>query len=449
MTSSSLYHLLIVDDDPVVHQSLKLLLKDQWKIFSVQNPELLSIDRFYHVAFVDMHLDPTTKNRPLGLEVLKKIHQFHPQTELIAISGDLNPALMEECLKAGATRFLAKPFGEEELQSVLSKIQSFWQMRSQDPKSSEYRWIGKSPESEKVLKQISELRHEFRPILIEGETGTGKEVVAHLLNLQEMNRPFVPVNMASIPEHLFESEFFGHVKGSFTGADTHKLGLVELANGGDLFLDEIEALSLPHQAKLLRFLETGEFRKVGGKETQKVHCRVISASNIPLQTLISSGQFREDLYFRISTHKINLMPLRQRGSDLSLLADYFLNQVKGSRNKSWTPEALESLATHSWPGNVRELKRVCEQLALSSPLPVIRKEDVQSLLGLKTKSGTNSISIDLNLGINELLFQYERQILIEAIKQKKDVKDLAQILKISSSNLYKKIDEHDLKELLK
>lgn len=449
MLSNSPFHLLIVDDDPLIHQSLKFLLKDKWKIFSVQNPKLLSIDRFYHVAFVDMHLDPENKEKVQGLEVLKKIQSQHPQTELIAISGDLNPDLMEECLKAGATRFLAKPFGEEELLSVLSKIQSFWQLRSLDPKRSQHKWVGSSPESQKILKLLSQLQGEPQHILIEGETGTGKEVIAHLLNLQEQERPFVPVNMASIPENLFESEIFGHVKGAFTGADSAKIGLAELANGGDLFLDEIEALSLPHQAKLLRFLESGEVRKVGGKDTQIVHCRVISAANEPLKKRVEEKKFREDLYYRISAQKIEIPPLKARLSDLPELAEFFLAQAKGSRNKTWTPEALKALSHYSWPGNVRELKRICEQLALISPLPLIREVDVRSVVQPQAQGENFSQPLNLEAGLGQLLMDHEKRILIEAIRANKDIKDLAQILKISTSNLYKKIDEHDLKEYLK
>lgn len=449
MAKTSPFHLLIIDDDPLIHQSLKFLLKDQWKIFSVQNPKLLSIDRFYHVAMVDMHLDPEKKGKAQGLELLKLIQSQNPQTELIAISGDLNPVLMEDCLKAGATRFLAKPFGEEELLSVLDKIQSYWQMRSHDPNSSQYRWIGTSRQSQEILKNISLQKGEFQHVLIEGETGTGKEVIAHLLNHQETGRPFVPVNMASLPEHLFESEFFGHVKGAFTGADAHKIGLVELANGGDLFLDEIEALAPHHQAKLLRFLESGEIRKVGSKDIQIVHCRVISASNEPLRKLVEEKKFREDLYFRISAHNIQIPSLKERLDDIEELASYFLNQAKGSKNKKWTAEGLEALKKYSWPGNARELKRICEQLALISPLPLIRKEDVQMTVAPAMTQTIFSQHLQLERGLNQLLSDYEKEILSQALQQTKDIKELAQTLKISLSNLYKKIDEHDLKELQK
>ncbi|MFP5520685.1 MAG: sigma-54-dependent transcriptional regulator [Bdellovibrionia bacterium] len=447
MTNNRAFNLLLVDDDPLVHETIKLILPQGWKVFSVQNFQLLSIDRFYHAAFVDMHLDPKNPSKIQGTKVLSEIHEKYPQTDLVAISGDLNPELMESCLKAGAQKFLAKPFSKEELQLTLEKIQAYWDLRTWESTSQKVKWIGSSSASQNVLKKISELRGESKSILIEGETGAGKEVTAKLLHQQEPSRPFVSVNMASIPENLFESEFFGHVKGAFTGAEQNKLGLVEIANGGDLFLDEIEALSLPHQAKLLRFLESGEAKKVGGKETYQVNCRVISASNQSLAEMVKAKTFREDLYFRLRSFHLQLPPLRDRQEDIPILAQAFIDLEKPRLNKQWTPEALEELKKYSWPGNVRELKRVCEQLALTSPLPIIRANDVQSLLKPNT-SNLKTNEIDLSAGLSQLVEDFERSVIIAALTQQSDVKATANLLKISLSSLYKKIDDYELKEFL-
>ena len=242
-----------------------------------------------------------------------------------------------------------------------------------------YTWVGESAASQSIRRQIAQLKNEAGPILIEGESGTGKEVTAQLLHAQQPGNPFVAINVASVPELLFESEFFGHVKGAFTGADQNKMGLAEAASGGDLFLDEVEALSPALQAKLLRFLETGEVRRVGAKESIHVKTRVIAASNRNLNTLVAEGKFREDLLWRLSGKKILLPPLRERPEDIDELAKHFLSLDK-YRKKEIVDDAMHVLRSYQWPGNVRELKRVCEQLLLSSPLPLVRKDDVLAVI---------------------------------------------------------------------
>ena len=284
--------------------------------------------------------------------------------------------------------------------------------------------------------------------MLEGETGTGKEVAARLLSFQEGERPFIAVNVAGIAENLFESEMFGHVKGAFTGADLNKIGLCEAAHGGDLFLDEIEALAPAHQAKLLRFLENGEIRRVGGKEPIQVECRVIVASNKPLEKMLRDGAFREDLYFRISGQKIELPPLRERREDIDDLVSYFLSLEHPRRNKTFSEDGLQALKEYSWPGNIRELKRVCEQLCLISPLPLIRKDDVLALLR-PILSAPEQKDIDLSKGLNILVEEFEAGVILQCLKRDPDIDKTADRLKISRSNLYKKIKEYNIDEVLK
>jgi transcriptional regulator with PAS, ATPase and Fis domain len=263
--------------------------------------------------------------------------------------------------------------------------------------------------------------------------------VAQILNRQEPKRPFVAVNCSALTENLFESEFFGHVKGSFTGAESNKIGFAEAANGGDLFLDEIEALPITQQAKLLRFLESGEIRKVGSKDAQFVQVRVIAASNIPLKQLIAQKKFREDLYFRLSAHRIEITPLRDRSEDIADIARYFIESEKPKRNKSFDDKALSFLKKYSWPGNIRELKRVCEQLLLTSPLPVIRESDVQKLLFVDSTSDSSQLSLDQTL--EDFLKKQEKKIVEFCLNQTKDIDKSCEILKISKSSLYKKIKD--------
>lgn len=447
MLEKNYFHLLIVDDDPLIHQALKLIQPPHWKFYSISKPEHLTFDRFYHAAFVDLHLRSDDAH-PFGLYVIKKLLENLPQLQVIAMSGDFNPELMEKALKFGAEKFLAKPFHNEEVILNLEKIESHWLLRNlnEDRINSHLQWVGDSEKSIIIRKQIAELRGETGAILIEGETGTGKEIVARLLNHQEKNRPFIPVNLASIPENLFESEMFGHVKGAFTGADQNKVGLIQAAHGGDLFLDEIEALPLSLQAKMLRFLESGEIRRVGSTEVHKVQTRVISASNVSLKKMISEKLFREDLYYRLTSFKISTPSLRERKSDIFLLAKTFLDQVKPRRNKQLTEEAATVLQKYEWPGNVRELKRVCEQLSLTSPLPLIRAEDLhQSLLQQRPRQVATATDFQFEVGLSALMNDFEKSVLSSCLLHKeKNIDLVSQLLKISKSNLYKKIKDHSI-----
>lgn len=449
MSTNRVFSLLIVDDDLLVQQSLKMCLPKNWKVFSASTLDAIQYERFYHAAFVDMHLTGDTSHAD-GPLVVEKLIKHNNQLEVVAMSGDLNRSLMESCLKAGAQRFLAKPLMSEEVLLILEKIEALWDLRSVDPSAQRHstRWVGKSIASQKIQKRVAELRGETSPVLIEGETGCGKEVVARLLHEQEGDRPFIAVNLASIPEQLFESEMFGHIKGAFTGADSHKVGLTEAAHGGDLFLDEIEALPLSQQAKLLRFLETGEVRRVGAKESSTVKTRVIAASNKPLAKMVAAGEFREDLLYRLSSQKIELTPLRDRLEDIDELATHFLEAERPRRNKTFAADGLAALKTYNWPGNVRELKRVCEQLSLTSPLPFIREIDVANWLRpTATPPGAPSYTaIDFSKGLNTLVEEFEMHAIRTCLKQTQDIDEAAKILKISRSTLYKKIKDYQIEE---
>jgi DNA-binding NtrC family response regulator len=444
MTANALYHLLVVDDDSLIVDSLKLLLPKHWKMTAVKNPSLLDSKILCHAAFVDMHLTGNLKTAE-GPAVIDLLSRTNPQIEIIAMSGDLSLELMERCLKNGAQKFLAKPLMADEILACLEKIEAIWMMRQLESRGyqNQIRWVGNGPQSQNVKKTIASFRGEEGPLLIEGETGTGKEVAFRLLNQQELSKPFVTVNVASITENLFESEMFGHVRGAFTGADQLKVGLAEAAHGGDLFLDEIEALPMTQQVKLLRFLETGEVRKVGSKDSIHVQARVICASNQNLAEQVRQGKFREDLLFRISGKQLLLPPLRERTEDIKELADFFIGRLKPRTNKTFSPEAIQTLQAYAWPGNVRELKRVCEQLALACPLPIIRAEDVRSILS-PGAGGTSAQFIDFRKGLPILLQEYEAHVIQKYLDQNPDVDAAAETLQISRSSLYKKIKDYQI-----
>lgn len=442
--STDLLNLLIVDDDAMLANSVKLMAPAGFKVYIATKPELIPDHVFYHAAMVDMHILSKVGETPDGPSVIAQILKKNPQTEIVSMSGDLNRQNMEMAIKSGASRFLAKPLIAAEVTMILEKILAYWQLRQVDySNQKKTTLVGSSPAIEQVRKTIASLKGERSSVLIEGDTGTGKDVVARLLAQQEGAKPFVTINCAGIPENLFESEFFGHIKGSFTGADQNKVGLCEAANGGDLFLDEIEALPSSQQAKLLRFLETGEVKKVGAKEAFNVDVRVIAASNQPLKQMITEKKFREDLYFRISAHKISLPGLKDRKEDIPDVAKYFLDKEKAKRNKQFDNEAFEALQSYDWPGNIRELKRVCEQLVLTSPLPVVRKEDVNHLL-FKTETPESGETIKPDQSLEEFINAQEKKFITLLLKQNNNIDQACQSLQISKSSLYKKIKDYGI-----
>lgn len=434
------FRLLVVDDDQLIADSIKILLPKNWSMQWVRDPMQVSNKLAFNAAFVDMHYTPDHSVAE-GPNVIRTIHQQNPQIEIVAMSGDLSLELMEQCLAAGARKYIAKPLNPKEIISTLEKIEALWMIRQLEHQNTTDVWVGSSAPAEKVKTQIAQLRGEPGPVLIEGETGTGKEVTFRLLNHQEIGRHFIAVNIASIPENLFESEMYGHVKGAFTGADAMKVGLAEAAHGGDLFLDEIEALPLSQQVKLLRFLETGEIRKVGSKESTIVQCRVILATNQNLETLVKEGKFREDLLYRINSKKIRLPPMRERIQDLEELLNHFMIKDRGMKTKQFTTESIDLLKKYSWPGNVREVKRVCEQVMVTTPLPVIRPIDLMPLLRIED----SEMKLDLELGLDALLESYEVDLIKKALLTcKNDVDKTAGLLKVSKSNLYKKIKDYQI-----
>jgi len=341
------FKVLLVDDDPLIHEAVDLVLPKTWRVTHAYSAgELAGFD--FHAALVDMHLEGN-QSEAQGLKVIENLHQKNPHIEIIAISGNLNQELLENCLLAGAYRFLPKPLSPEELALTLDKVEALWLLKEaafSRPHSQKIGWIGDGKTSQDIRRQIASLKGEDGPVLIEGDSGTGKEVVAQLLHDQEPTRPWIQINAAAIPTHLFESEFFGHTRGSFTGANQNKMGLAEAAHGGDLFIDEIEALPIDQQAKLLRFLETGEVRRIGAQNSIRVKVRVIAATNRSLQQMAKVGEFREDLLWRICGKKINLPKLSEHPEDIAQLANFskianlcFYHRVavkaKSLSNKYW------------------------------------------------------------------------------------------------------------------
>lgn len=438
------FSLLVLDDDTGIRDILNLSLSHQWELHFYSKPSEAPTGKKFDAALIDMHLSDNFEKTE-GLEFIKKCHSQDPHLEIIAISGDLNPLLMEKALRAGASRYLAKPLNINEVELILKKIENLLLLKRALSGRSQLnsQWIGESKSSQKIKKQIADYAQEDFSLLIEGDSGTGKEVVAQLLHQSRPEVPFVAVNVAAINENLFESEFFGHVKGAFTGASHNKMGLAEVAHGGDLFLDEIEALSLNMQAKLLRFIESGEIRRVGASSPIQVKCRIIAATNKSLEKMVREKEFREDLMWRLKGSSIVIPPLRERKEDIPLLLKHFISQDR-NRKKSFSSESLQALTEYSWPGNVRELKQFCNQAIALSPLPTIRKEDISSLLNTTIAIQKNNEDIDFSQGLTHILNKHEQRIIQTCLNKQNNIDEVARLLKISRSSLYKKIKDHNI-----
>jgi two-component system NtrC family response regulator len=311
-----------------------------------------------------------------GVEVIAKAKELSPHTDAVVLTGKSSLESAIAALRHGAFDYLTKPCKLVELEALLARVAEKRELtnkylaikRQLERLEGNSQLIGASAGMERVRKLITKVAPTHSTALILGETGTGKELVARALHDQSLRSemPFVAVNCGALPESLIESELFGHRRGSFTGADEHRVGLFEVANGGTLFLDEIGELPKAMQAKLLRFLESGEIRRIGENESFTVDVRVVCATHRHVEQMVDEGDFREDLMFRINTFEIRLPPLRERIEDVPQLAAHLVTRFRpGSRqDEQFTPEAIRALSDHCWPGNVRELANVIEHATI-------------------------------------------------------------------------------------
>lgn len=362
--------LLIVDDDESIRAQMKWALAQEYDILlAVDGEEALQAVERNHPPLVtlDLGLPPHPEDTKEGLRLLDQILQHDPAIKVIIITGNTDRAAALSAIDRGAHDFFTKPINIDELKAILKRAYYVHTLESENERLHEQlecpafaEMIGPSQKMQDIFVAVRKVATTDIPVLVTGDSGTGKELIARAIHNHSVrkNKPFIPINCGAIPENLIESELFGHEKGSFTGAYTQRKGRVELAEGGTLFLDEIGELSQPLQVKLLRFLQDHKIERVGGRETLEVDCRIIAATNRDIKNLVTAGQFREDLYFRLAVVTIKLPPLRERGEDVILLAKAFLHKFgrdKGSQ-KTFSHEAIEAINSYDWPGNVRELE---------------------------------------------------------------------------------------------
>ena len=368
------------------------------------------------IVILDLGLPPDPDGASEGLKVLDAILNQAPRTKVIILSGNSDRGVALTAVERGAFDFISKPVEIDVLKLIIDRAIRMYDLEKENQAlrlSRDQRLPGivyGSQAMDRVARIIERVSRTDATVMILGESGTGKELVASALhNLSaRAQAKLIAINCASIPETLLESELFGHERGAFTGAIKQTRGKFELAHKGTLFLDEIGDMPLALQAKLLRFLQSREFERVGGRETLSVDVRVISATNQPLATLISEGKFREDLYYRLNEIQLDLPPLREREGDLTLLAQYFLNLFNRELSRSlrgFSEEALAALTDYKWPGNVRELENRLKRAAIMADGPLITSQDLQLTSGAKPR--------DLNL--RDQLRRVESAVLKEAL----------------------------------
>ncbi len=363
--------ILIIDDDIVLAQEMGTFLSANG--YQVESVDTLSRAREKLTQFtpefvlLDLKLPDGT-----GLEILPEIREKFPESTVILLSGYGSIPEVVTAIKQGAEDFLTKPVEPDHLLLKLQKLQEQRQLSTRlkilelDWENQRQMVIGRSERMQEVVKQCQAVAQGNTTVLITGETGTGKHLLAYYIHQNSPRRkfPFVYVNCATLSEQLLESDLFGHEKGAFTGAVSQKQGRVEMAEGGTLFLDEIGELPLSLQAKLLHFIEYGEFQRVGGTKTRRANVRIICATNRDLQREIQDGRFREDLYYRINVLRVEIPPLRERPEDIPELLDFFLTKFRQELSKpqlSLSPGLREKLMRYPWPGNIRELRNAVER----------------------------------------------------------------------------------------
>ncbi len=366
---------LVIDDDPLVCRSCQRILQDHYEVtLTATGREGLGAlrERRFDLALVDLKLPDVG-----GMEILAAVPDCCPDMPIIMITGFSTIRSAVEAIKMGAFDYLAKPFTPDQLEAAVEKavrerrlLQDYRQL--QEALAERYhvsRLVGQSPAIRRVLERIEQVAGTDSTVLITGESGTGKELVARAIHFSSPRKEerFVAVDCGAISPALIASELFGHVRGAFTGATTDRGGLVQTADGGSLFLDEISNLPPDLQATLLRTIETREVRPVGASEPLKVNVRYIAATNRDLGEMVREGKFREDLFYRFNVFPIHVPALRERREDIPLLAEHFLAMFSARMHKrieQFTPEAVEALAGYDWPGNVRELSNVVERLVI-------------------------------------------------------------------------------------
>lgn len=455
---------LIIDDEKGIREALSKILATQYEVFVAEDGEA-ALTNLQEQSDPDIILLDVLMPGMSGISALEKIKQGHPKIPVIMITASNNVKSAVDAMKLGAVDYLNKPYDVDELLSLMSEaLESGASGRTKptDVQTHKLRpsvaedfgcLVGDSPAMSLLYEQINIIAASNATVLVTGQSGTGKELVAKEIHNRSprKEKPFVAINCAAIPETLIESELFGHVKGAFTHAVDKRIGHCEEADGGSLFLDEIGELSHGVQVKLLRFLQEQEFYPVGSSTPKKVDVRIIAATNRNLEQAIKEQQFREDLYYRINVVSLKLPSLCERSGDIPKLLTYFAGKIAKNYNREvpeFSKEAFEILQSWRWPGNVRELENVTESILALSTGEVVEAADIPARL--KTSSSNNNLAsavVDGNLCFEEAEKEFETEIIVKALKKTNYVQTrAAELLGISRRILKYKMDKLGISE---
>jgi len=451
---------LIVDDERSMRDVLSIMLKRAGYAVTVAEDGEEAVAQIGKEIF-DLVITDLKMPKGSGLEVLKAVKAAAPETVVLMITAFASADSAVEAMKQGAYDYLTKPFQIDEVQLIIRNAlerrrlstENILLKREMANQSSFARIIGQSEAMQKVFDVVGKVADTKSNVLICGESGTGKELIARAIHYHSARsqRPFVTVNCSALPEPLLESELFGHMKGSFTGAIANKAGLFEVADGGSIFLDEIGETTPATQVKLLRVIQEREFRRVGGTHDMKVDVRIIAATNKELEKSVAEGTFREDLYYRLDVIPIHLPPLRLRSGDIPLLVQHFLEQFSRESGKpalSLTTGAMQLLLAHEWKGNVRELENLIERVVAFSSGAPITEEDIQGWLH-RPAAQPQPYSTDLpadGLDLEGLINTIEKDLLLKALEKAKWVKKkAARLLHLNTRSFRYRLEKHAIK----
>jgi two-component system nitrogen regulation response regulator NtrX len=446
--------ILIVDDEPGIIQSVQGILTDEGFEVMAADGGLKALDIIKEtipdIVLLDIWMPDID-----GIETLKRIRAVYPGLQVIMISGHGTIETAVKATKLGAYDFIEKPLSLEKVLLSINNALNYNRLEAEldlfrERERQRYQITGSSKAITDLKEQINIVAPTDAWILIAGENGTGKELVAHTIHRmsKRRNKPFIEVNCAAIPEDLIESELFGHEKGAFTGATTMKRGKFDQANNGILFLDEIGDMSLKAQSKVLRILQEQRFERVGGNRTIKVDVRVIAATNKNLEEEIERGTFRDDLYFRLNVIPMRVPPLRERVDDIPELVTEFLDNFSldtKMEQKTLGPDALELLEKYNWPGNIRELKNLVERLAIMCPGKVISAKDVPppyNTLRINDERMVSFLAFDT---LKEARETFEKSFIVTKLQEfEGNISRTAEAIGVERSNLHKKIKAYGL-----
>ena len=444
-------HILIVDDEPAILDTLSGILQDEgYEVSSAKDgQEALKLVRTEpppDLVLLDIWMPDLD-----GIETLRRMMEMRPYPMVVMMSGHGSIESAVKAIKLGAYDYIEKPLSLEKVTLLVRHALRERKLEQENRSLKEraagrVKMVGDSSVMIELRHQISMAGPANSRVLISGENGTGKELVARSIHLQSprAERPFIEVNCAAIPETLIESELFGHEKGSFTGASATRRGQFELADGGTLFLDEVADMSVATQAKVLRVLQEQRFQRVGGTKPIKVDVRVLAASNKNLMEEIRKGAFREDLYFRLAVLQTDVPPLRERREDIPALVEHFMQinmEEQGLRPRKFTPEALEVLARHDWPGNVRELRNLVERVVIMARGAEIQASDVEPLVRQSGEIRPPQVPSAFDYGsLRDARAAFEREYIGRKLREHGwNVSKTADDLKVERSHLHRKI----------